>query len=84
MLHEEEVSLTSFSFKVFEFFIIIDKSLIDPGDMGHSSVVGVLESISDGLDGVALFGLFAQEPLLFSADIHKSCSLDFPISIQLL
>ena len=59
MLNEEEIGLASFSFKVFEFFIIIDKSLIDPGNMSDGSVVSVLEAISDAFDGTALFGLFS-------------------------
>jgi len=58
MLNKEEIGLASFSFKVFEFFIIIDKSLIDPGNMSDSSVVCVLEAISDTLNGSALLGLF--------------------------
>jgi len=58
MLHEEEIGLASFSFKVFEFFIIIDKSLIDPSNMGNGGVVRVLETISDALDGGAFIRFF--------------------------
>ena len=58
MLHEEEIGLASFSFKVFEFFIIIDKSLIDPGNMSDGGIVRVLESISDLLDGGTFVGFF--------------------------
>jgi hypothetical protein len=58
MLNEEEVGLASFSFKVLKFGIIIDESLIDKGDMSNSSVVSILESISDGFDSGTLFGFF--------------------------
>lgn len=58
MLNKEEIGLASFSFKVFEFFIIIDKSLIDPGNMSDSSVVSVLESVSDTFDGGTFVGFF--------------------------
>lgn len=58
MLDEEKIGFTSFSFKVFEFFIIIDKSLIDPGDMSNGRIVGVLESISDTFDGSAFVSFF--------------------------
>jgi hypothetical protein len=58
MLNEEEVGLASFSFKVFEFFIIIDKSLIDPGNMSDSRIVGVLEAISDAFDSVTFVSFF--------------------------
>lgn len=57
MLNKEEIGLASFSFKVFEFFIIIDKSLIDPSNMGDGGVVSVLESIPDALDGGTFFRL---------------------------
>ena len=57
MLNEEEIGLASFSFKVFEFFIIIDKSLIDPGNMSDGSIVCVLEAVSNTFDGVAFVGL---------------------------
>ena len=58
MLNKEEIGLASFSFKVFEFFIIIDKSLIDPSNMGNGGVVRVLETISDALDGGAFIRFF--------------------------
>lgn len=58
MLNEEKIGFTSFSFKVFEFFIIIDKSLIDPGNMSHSRIVSVLESVSNGFDGSTFFSFF--------------------------
>ena len=58
MLNEEQIGFASFSFKVFEFFIIIDKSLIDPGNVGHGSIVCVLEAISYSLDGSTFRGLF--------------------------
>ena len=58
MLNEEKIGFTSFSFKVFEFFIIIDKSLIDPGDMSNGRIVGVLESISDTFDGGTFVSFF--------------------------
>ena len=57
MLHEEEIGLASFSFKVFEFFIIIDKSLIDPGNMSDGGIVCVLEAISNAFNG-RTFGSF--------------------------
>ena len=58
MLNKEEIGLASFSFKVFEFFIIIDKSLIDPGNMCDGGIVRVLEAISNSLDGSTLVGFF--------------------------
>lgn len=58
MLNEEEIGFASFSFKVFEFFIIIDKSLIDPGNMSNGGIVGILEAISDTFDGGTLFSFF--------------------------
>ena len=58
MLNKEEIGLASFSFKVFVFFIIIDKSLIDPGNMSDGGIVRVLESISDALDGGTFVGFF--------------------------
>ena len=58
MLNEEEIGLASFSFKVFEFFIIIDKSLIDPGNMSDRCIVSVLESITDTFDSGALISFF--------------------------
>jgi hypothetical protein len=58
MLDEEKIGFTSFSFKVFEFFIIIDKSLIDPGDMSNGRIVGILESISDTFDGGTFVSFF--------------------------
>ena len=58
MLNKEEIGLASFSFKVFEFFIIIDKSLIDPGDMRHGGVVGVLEPVSNAFDRSAFVSFF--------------------------
>ena len=58
MLHEEEIGLASFSFKVFEFFIIIDKSLIDPGNMSDGGIVRVLEAISNSLDGSTFVSFF--------------------------
>jgi len=51
MLNKEEIGLASFSFKVFEFFIIIDKSLIDPGNMSNSRIVCILETVSHGFNG---------------------------------
>jgi hypothetical protein len=58
MLDEEEIGFASFSFKVFEFFIIIDKSLIDPGNMSNGSIMRVLETVSNTLDSGAFFGFF--------------------------
>ena len=58
MLNKEEIGLASFSFKVFEFFIIIDKSLIDPGNMSDGGIVRVLEAISNSFDGSTLVGFF--------------------------
>jgi len=58
MLNKEEIGLASFSFKVFEFFIIIDKSLIDPGNMRHGGVVGVLEPVANAFDRTAFVGFF--------------------------
>ena len=58
MLNKEEIGFASFSFKVFEFFIIIDKSLIDPSNMGNGGVVRVLETVPDAFDGGAFFGFF--------------------------
>ena len=59
MLNKEEIGLASFSFKVFEFFIIIDKSLIDPGNMSNGGIVCVLEAISYTLDGSAFSSFFS-------------------------
>ena len=58
MLNKEEIGLASFSFKVFEFFIIIDKSLIDPGNMSNGGIVGILETISNSFDGSAFVSFF--------------------------
>jgi len=58
MLNKEKIGLASFSFKAFEFFIIIDKSLIDPSNVGHGSVVSILEAISYSLDGSTFLGFF--------------------------